>query len=121
MKVICTDGTTLTCESFEAIDSGVLLYDESRGSREEEDEREPEATGFVPLQELKYVLPEEPGGPGGIGQQVPQREPGPGGISSGLAPQGQPPTQPQGMPPQGPQGQSRMGPSPFDQGPGRQR
>ncbi|MFB6141604.1 MAG: hypothetical protein ABEJ26_14360 [Halosimplex sp.] len=98
MQVVCKDGTTIQCSDFEAIDSGVLLYQEqgTRDARSEEEdeaeETERRATGFVPITELKFVLPEEllgargqqaapergrtapPGAPTGAGGQVAQQQ-----------------------------------------------
>lgn len=64
MHIICKDGTTIQCQDFEAVDSGVLFYQETPGPREgtpeedEEEERE-RASGFVPVTELRFVLPDE--------------------------------------------------------------
>lgn len=52
MYIICTDGTTIECHSFRAIDTGVLLFDE-------DDEEQANAIGFVPMASLQYVLPDE--------------------------------------------------------------
>lgn len=60
VQVVCKDGTTIQCQHFRAIDSGVLLFEESDDSQaESEDEAEREATGFVPITELRFVLPDE--------------------------------------------------------------
>ena len=116
MQVICLDGTVLQCQRFEAIDSGVLLFEEQRRREagEDEDEEEEaevaeEATAFVPLHQLRFVLPEnvQPPGVGGqpmgqtTTQSVPQAPP-----TGGPPPQGQ-------MPPQGSAG---GGPSPQQGG-----
>ncbi|WP_415383473.1 hypothetical protein [Halosimplex sp. TS25] len=97
MHVICKDGTAIQCNDFEAVDSGVLLYQEqgrreTRSEDEEEaEEEERRATGFVPITELKFVLPDElvggqqtaaterargtpPGAPTGPGGQVAQQQ-----------------------------------------------
>lgn len=99
MQVICKDGTTIQCSDFEAVDSGVLLYRERsrRETRSEEDEEDEDeerrATGFVPITELKFVLPDElasaggqqtgtaergrgapPGAPMGAGGQIAQQQ-----------------------------------------------
>lgn len=83
MQIFCTDGTTVECTSFRAVDSGILLFDE-----EPEDESEHgEATGFVPITQLKYVLPDDaqPAQPQGALQgarQPPASVPG-GGQQTG--------------------------------------
>ena len=73
MQIICKDGTTIQCADFEAIDSGVLFFQEassvtSEAEEEEEGEEEEErkADGFVPITELHFVLPDE------MVQQAPQ-------------------------------------------------
>jgi len=108
MQVVCKDGTVIRCQDFEAIDSGVLLYQEQSrregraGEESEEREEERKATGFVPITELKFVVPDEllggargqqavrteqpgvpPSAPRGTGGQVAhqqqmQQQPGPG-------------------------------------------
>lgn len=50
MHIVCTDGMTVQCGSFRAIDSGVLLFSE-------DDEEQEDAIGFVPMRSLQYVLP----------------------------------------------------------------
>jgi len=79
MQVVCKDGTTIQCHDFEAIDSGVLLFQE-QSRREgptseegEESEEERKATGFVPITELKFVVPDDLLG-GARGQQATQTE-----------------------------------------------
>lgn len=72
MNVICADGTSLQCAAFEAIDSGVLLY-ESEPSEDEDEELR--ATGFVPITHLRYVLPEGISPGPQPGQQVTQPRP----------------------------------------------
>lgn len=106
MQVLCTDGTTLQCERFEAIDSGVLLFGGSgqRGSSEEdaEEEESEEAMAFVPIHQLRFVLPDDTQiGPGT--QPTSQRtqaggQPAPGQPGAQTPPQGMtgqptPPTQ----------------------------
>jgi len=71
VQIICKDGTTIQCRDFRATDSGVLFFQETPGRREEsegEDEEEQEeeremdqesASGFVPITELHFVLPDE--------------------------------------------------------------
>lgn len=66
MHIICNDGTTIQCRDFEATDSGVLFFQETtvrrEGDEEEEEEEEAElgsADGFVPIQEVRFVLPDE--------------------------------------------------------------
>lgn len=117
MQVICKDGTTIQCSDFEAVDSGVLLYQEQgrREARSEDDEEEEEeerrATGFVPVTELKFVLPDEMVGAGG--QQTGTAERGRGtppgapmGTGGQIAQQQQMQQQP-GDPRQGPPGSGR--------------
>ncbi len=120
MQVICTDGTVLQCDRFEAIDSGVLLFEERRqsGAGEGEDEEEEaaaetddEASAFVPLHQLRFVLPEgvQPGRASGQ-QQQPSQPATQAPPTGGAPPQG-------GMPPQQPTG----GQPPAQQGgPGQQ-
>jgi len=81
MQIICKDGTTIPCDDFEAIDSGVLFYQEipshqqtrEEGDEGEEEEQEEEAeyedraSGFVPSAELHFVLPDQ------MVQQPPQQ------------------------------------------------
>ena len=50
MHIVCTDGMTVQCDSFRAIDSGVLLFTK-------DDEEREDAIGFVPMRSLQYVLP----------------------------------------------------------------
>ncbi|PSP64536.1 hypothetical protein BRC79_10035 [Halobacteriales archaeon QH_8_67_27] len=78
MQVVCKDGTVIQCQDFEAIDSGVLLYQEQsrregrageESEESEESEEERRATGFVPVTELKFVVPDELLG-GARGQQA---------------------------------------------------
>lgn len=103
MNVICADGTRLQCATFEATDSGVLLFDEEPS--DEEDERaERQPIGFVPITELRYVLPE------GV-------TPGPRpGQQAGTSEQRGPPIQSAGG--AGPQrSQSQSSPGPRRRGP----
>jgi hypothetical protein len=74
VQIICKDGTTIQCADFEAIDSGVLFFQDTPSRRaeageeeEEEEEEERKADGFVPVTELHFVLPDE------MVQQTPQR------------------------------------------------
>lgn len=85
MKVFCTDGTTVECEAFRALDAGILLFEEEPGG----DEAHDEATGFVPLTQIKYVLPEgvQPGPGQRLGEQ--QAETMPSGPALGAATGGQ--------------------------------
>ncbi|MFC7143003.1 hypothetical protein ACFQMA_25220 [Halosimplex aquaticum] len=83
MQVICKDGTAIQCDDFEAVDSGVLLFQgqgrremRSEEDEEEEEEEERRATGFVPITELKFVLPDEL--VGGAGQRAGATERGRG-------------------------------------------
>ena len=50
LTVVCEDGTTIGCTNFEAIDSGVLLTEDLKRKR---------VFGFVPNDEVRYVLPSE--------------------------------------------------------------
>lgn len=50
LTVVCKDGTTVACENFTAIDSGVLLTEDLERER---------VVGFVPHGQLRYVLPTE--------------------------------------------------------------
>ena len=107
MHVICTDGTTIQCQDFEAIDSGVLFYQETPGRRGTEGDREDaedaesdSASGFVPITELRFVLPDEMiQQMGGQSAAAPQPAPrgGPGDMPrSPPQQQGRAHTQPQG-------------------------
>lgn len=92
VQIICKDGTTIQCQDFEAVDSGVLFYQQTPGRREgtEEEEGEEEergrASGFVPVTELRFVLPDEM--VQGVGAQRAAAEQGmPGGMGPGAPPQ----------------------------------
>ena len=95
MQIICKDGTTIQCADFEAIDSGVLFFQEATArtseaeEEEEEEEAERKADGFVPITELHFVLPDEmvqqapqptgvpeQGRAGGMGQGAPTQQGG---------------------------------------------
>jgi len=95
VQIICKDGTTIQCADFEAIDSGVLFFQEAMertGDDTEEDEEEEEgrkADGFVPITELHFVLPDE------MVQQAPQPTGAPEQSRSGGMTQ--PPTQQGGL------------------------
>lgn len=133
MQVICTDGTVLQCDRFEAIDSGVLLFDQPRqreageeeSEADEESDESEEAMAFVPLHQLRFVLPEgyQPGGTSGqqaARQTPPQGAPTPPQASPGAAPPGQMQSQ-QGFPGQPPQTRQGGGQSSFQQGSGQPR
>jgi len=114
MNVICADGTRLQCVAFEAIDSGVLLFDEEQAHDEADSGQR--ATGLVPMTELRYVLPDgvTPGPQPGRQAARPERgsQPvGPAGDAGSRQPRSQSPSGPGGRP------AGRSGPS----GPGRQR
>jgi hypothetical protein len=47
---LCKDGLTLSCESYKSIEDGVVLC---------ADEDREDVVGFVPHDELKYIVPEE--------------------------------------------------------------
>lgn len=94
MQIVCTDGTMIECTSFRATDSGVLLFDEAI-----EEEEEPEAIGFVPIPELKFVLSDE------LLEQI------------GMSPAPSEGAPPQQMPPQQ---QSRQAPPPQQSSPPQQ-
>ena len=120
MHIICKDGTTIKCRNFEAVDSGVLFFQETPTRREatEEDEEEDErerASGFIPITELRFVLPDEM-----VQQQAREQQAGhPQQAQAGQLPTGVPQQggqasqyqQMQGSPGTGPGGQT---------GPGRQ-
>lgn len=105
MKVICKDGTTFQCQRFRAIDSGVLLFEnQPQGDTEEEDAEE--ASGFIPITELKYILPDEIQ-PGTMGTRQAQHSQQPAMQQSqyGMSQTGGPPGQqqpPQSRQPHGP-------------------
>ncbi|EMA37631.1 helix-hairpin-helix domain-containing protein [Halococcus hamelinensis] len=48
LTVVCTDGTTIGCTNFEAIENGLLLT---------EDEERNRVFGFVSENEVRFVLP----------------------------------------------------------------
>ena len=50
LTVVCKDGARIGCTNFEAIDGGVLLTEDLKRKR---------VFGFVPNDELRYVLPTE--------------------------------------------------------------
>lgn len=119
MQVVCKDGTAIQCTDFEAIDSGVLLYQdtgrrETRSEDEEEEESEERsATGFVPITELRFVVPDEMVQTGARGGRAATPEGGPSGAPPGA------PTGPQGQMTQQQQAQQFPGgPSqtPYDGG-----
>ncbi len=105
MQVICTDGTTFSCEGFELTEYGVALYGQNLTREKERYDSEPEQTGYIPHDRLWYVLPDgvEPNVPGlSVAQgQPPRNQPG---NEHQQAP-GQPQVPPRGT--QQPQGQSR--------------
>ena len=89
MKAFCTDGTTVDCISFRAIDAGVLLFNEEWT----EDDEDLEAFGFVPYKELRYVIPDDiqpatsrAQAPFQQQQQTQGQQP-PGGVPPGQPPQ----------------------------------
>lgn len=118
MRVVCQDGTIFECEWFRAIDSGVLLFQESPEETEADADAEPaelvqEAAGFVPLQQVRYVLSErlQPTMTG-AGQPTQQRiGGGPGGTTGQPAP-GPTSAPPQGGAPMGTGGRPQGGHSP---------
>ena len=70
MQILCQDGTTIQCRDFEVTGSGVLFFRETPGREETEEENgdekaERRASGFVPITELQFVLPDEMTGQGG--------------------------------------------------------
>jgi predicted flap endonuclease-1-like 5' DNA nuclease len=50
MRVVLTDGTTIACKNFKAIESGVLLTADRKRKR---------VVGFVPNRRLRYVLSDD--------------------------------------------------------------
>ncbi|WP_162562429.1 helix-hairpin-helix domain-containing protein [Salinigranum rubrum] len=50
MRVVLTDGTEFSCENFKALESGVLLT---------KDKKRKKVIGFVPIHQLRYVVPED--------------------------------------------------------------
>ena len=122
MHIICKDGTTIQCQDFEAIGTGVLFYQDTSSQRsdasgEADDEAETDAeaedeaghfeaggraSGFVPMPEIQYVLPDE------MLQQMPQqRQPMQqyqGGYPQGGVPGQGGPGQQMGQPPGNPGG-----------------
>lgn len=60
VHVICKDGTMIRCRDFRATDSGVLFFQETSGENPDDDEEEDRAAdGFIPVTELRFVLPDE--------------------------------------------------------------
>lgn len=105
MRVICKDGTTIECQRFRAIESGVLLFkNQTRGDKKEE--KDEEASGFIPITELKYILPEgiQPGTMG-TRQANPSQPPAMQRSQTGMSQAGSPSGQqrpPQSRQPRGP-------------------
>lgn len=64
MRAILTDGTTVHCGGFKAIEHGVVLT---------EDEDRDDVIGFVPYDELRYVFPEQVVRRGEVGRATPTR------------------------------------------------
>lgn len=97
MKIICKDGTTIQCDDFEAIDSGVLFFQETPpradegDEEEEEEESERKADGFIPIMEVHFVLPD------GMVQQTPQPTGAPEQARAAGTTQAPPPQQGGGM------------------------
>lgn len=117
MKVICVDGTCISCNKFRAIDGGVLLFaDEPTDESGADEDEEREASGFVPYEELRYVLPE------GVPFNSPVSESEPTGTQSPEQPMAPAQEFPQqGSPQQVPQGQgASSGRSQPPQGPPQQ-
>ena len=50
LTLVCTDGTSIGCGGFTAIDGGVLLTEDRERER---------VFGFVPNEEVRFVLPTE--------------------------------------------------------------
>lgn len=81
MQVICTDGTVFACEGYELTEYGAVIYGQEFGEDSERYDSDPEQTGYVPHDRLRYILPDgvEPKLPGLAtargqpGQQVPPR------------------------------------------------
>lgn len=82
MQVICTDGTTFHCESYELNDYGAVLYGQELNENKDRYEEDPEQFAYIPHARLWYILPDGvrshfPGLPnaGQQPQQVPQQQP----------------------------------------------
>ena len=107
MQVICKDGTRIHCQDFEATDSGVLFFQErseENGDEQEADERR-SAAGFIPVTELRFVLPDEMARQQAMSQQSNYPQQGHGtAMSGGMQRQG-------GHAPQQQQMQQSSGPS----------
>lgn len=58
MQVICTDGTTFACESYELTEFGVVCYSEEQPDDADRYDRSPDQIGYVPHDRLWYVLPD---------------------------------------------------------------
>lgn len=58
MQVICTDGTTFACESYELTEYGVVCYSEEQPDDGDRYDRSPDQIGYVPHDCLWYVLPD---------------------------------------------------------------
>jgi hypothetical protein len=65
MKAICTDGTTVDCQSYKPLDTGVVLF---------EDENQERQRAFVPINALQYIIPDDVQ-PGGVPGQVRSAQP----------------------------------------------
>lgn len=99
MQVVCLDGTTIECGRFKAIDEGVLLFEDAAEDSDDDDEAESdEAIGFIPMGELRFVLPEEVEYEPTGGQQQPSQQQPPQQQMQQQPPQQQSQTPPQRQP-----------------------
>lgn len=70
MQVVCTDGTTFTCEAYELTDYGVTVYSQPHEPDEDRYAKTPDQMAYVPHDRLWYILPDgvAPRGPAAVGR-----------------------------------------------------
>lgn len=75
MQVICTDGTTFSCEGYQLTEYGVKLLDEDRDGDDDRYDTDPSAVGYVPHDRLWYIVPDGIQ-PNRSGMAAPANQPG---------------------------------------------